>query len=61
MMSILISTDRQARETEAEIADLDTALSSEQTLKAIVSGLPREVVEGVRRSLPPSGVNSARR
>ena len=51
MMSILISTDRQAREIEAEIADLDTALSSEQTLKAIVSGLPREVVEGVRRSL----------
>ena len=50
-MGVLISTDRQAREIEAEIAELDAALSSEQTLKAIVSGLPREVVEGVRRSL----------
>lgn len=49
--STLIATDRQAREVEAEIAELDKALSSEQTLKAIVSGLPREVVEGVRRSL----------
>lgn len=47
----LIATDRQARETEAEIAELDAALSSEQTLKALVSGLPPVVVEGVRRSL----------
>jgi HTH-type transcriptional regulator/antitoxin HigA len=47
----LIATERQARETEAELAELDVALSSEQTLKAIVSGLPHEVVEGVRRSL----------
>ena len=51
VMNILVSTDRQAREIEADIADLDTALSSEQTLKAIVSGLPQVVVEGVRRSL----------
>lgn len=49
--NVLIATDRQAREVEAEIAELDNALSSEQTLKAIVSGLPHEIVEGVRRSL----------
>jgi HTH-type transcriptional regulator / antitoxin HigA len=49
--NVLVSTDRQAREIESEITALDTALSSEQTLKAIVSGLPRVVVEGVRRSL----------
>jgi HTH-type transcriptional regulator/antitoxin HigA len=46
-----VLTDRQAREVEAEIAELDGALSSEQTLKALVSGLPREVIGGVRRSL----------
>jgi len=51
VMASLISTDRQARETEAKIAELDEALSSEQTLKEIVSGLPRQVVDGVRRSL----------
>lgn len=50
-MASLISTDRQARETEAEIAQLDEALSSEQTLREIVSGLPQQVVNGVRRSL----------
>jgi len=33
VMTVLVSTDRQARETEAEIAELDAALSSEQTLK----------------------------
>lgn len=47
----LISTDRQAREAEAEITALDFALSSEQTLKEIVTGLPRQVVDGVRRAL----------
>ena len=46
-----ISTERQAREAEEAIAELDRALSSEQTLKSIVEGLPQEVVEGVRRSL----------
>lgn len=49
--SPLVLTDRQAREVEAEIAELDGALSSEQTLRALVSGLPREVISGVRRSL----------
>jgi HTH-type transcriptional regulator / antitoxin HigA len=47
----LISNDRQAREVSAVIAELDQALSSDQTLKSIVSGLPREVIDGVRRSL----------
>ncbi|MGR3715231.1 MAG: XRE family transcriptional regulator [Thermohalobaculum sp.] len=51
VINALIATERQARDTEAELAELDAALSSEQTLKAVVSGLPREVVEGVRRSL----------
>jgi HTH-type transcriptional regulator/antitoxin HigA len=49
--SALIASERQARETEAELAELDVALSSEQTLKDIVSGLPSEVIEGIRRSL----------
>jgi HTH-type transcriptional regulator/antitoxin HigA len=47
----LISTERQAREIEADLVELDAHLSSEQTLKAIASGLPRVVVEGIRRSL----------
>jgi HTH-type transcriptional regulator/antitoxin HigA len=46
-----ISTERQAREAEEAIAELDRALSSEQALKSIVEGLPQEVIEGVRRSL----------
>ena len=49
--SPLVLTDRQAREVEAEIGDLDAALSSEQTLRSLVAGLPREVIGGVRRSL----------
>ncbi|MER2635053.1 MAG: XRE family transcriptional regulator [Rhizobiaceae bacterium] len=46
-----ISTDRQAREADEAITELDRALSSEQALRSIVEGLPQEVVEGVRRSL----------
>lgn len=49
--NVLVATDRQVRDIEAQIAELDAALSSEETLKAIVAGLPQEVVEGVRRSL----------
>ncbi len=33
------------------IEQIGEALSSEQTLKSIVDGLPREVIDGVRRSL----------
>lgn len=47
----LIATDRQARDAEATVAELDHALSSEQALKSIVAGLPNEVIDGVRRSL----------
>jgi HTH-type transcriptional regulator/antitoxin HigA len=47
----LVLTDRQARDVESEIADLDHALSSEQTLKELISGLPQQVLGGVRRSL----------
>jgi HTH-type transcriptional regulator / antitoxin HigA len=49
--NLLVLTDRHAREVEAEIADLDCALSSEQTLKALVSGLPQAVIGDIRRSL----------
>jgi HTH-type transcriptional regulator/antitoxin HigA len=47
----IITNDRNVREAEALIARIDEALSSEQVLKAIVEGLPREVIEGVRRTL----------
>ncbi|ESW83881.1 hypothetical protein X770_25150 [Mesorhizobium sp. LSJC269B00] len=46
-----ISTERQARDAEDAIAELDRALSSEHVLKSIVEGLPQEVINGVRRSL----------
>lgn len=49
--AILISNERQAREAEGAIAALDGALSSDHALKSIVEGLPKEVVDGVRRSL----------
>ena len=49
--SAIISTDRQARELEAEIEQLSQALSSEQTLKSIIEGLPDLAIEGIRRSL----------
>ncbi|MCB1989325.1 MAG: hypothetical protein KDE69_13500, partial [Burkholderiaceae bacterium] len=48
---VLISTDRQARDLEAEIERVSQALSSEQTLKSIIDGLPELAIEGVRRSL----------
>lgn len=47
----LISTDRQARELEAEINEISLALSSDQTLKSIIEGLPELAIEGIRRSL----------
>jgi len=47
----IIGNDKQAREAAVAIDQIGQALSSEQVLKAIVEGLPREVIEGVRRSL----------
>lgn len=47
----VISTDRQARDLEAEIERISQALSSEQTLKSIIDGLPDLAIEGIRRSL----------
>jgi HTH-type transcriptional regulator / antitoxin HigA len=47
----IIANDRQAREAGAMIEQISQALSSEQVLKSIVAGLPREVMDGVRRSL----------
>lgn len=49
--NFIISNDRQARETAALIEKINHALSSEQVLKSIVEGLPREVISGVRLSL----------
>lgn len=48
---MIISSDRQAREAVSSIEEINSALSSEQVLKSVVEGLPREVIEGVRRSL----------
>jgi HTH-type transcriptional regulator / antitoxin HigA len=47
----IIANDRQAHEAAAVIQQIDHALSSDQVLKSIVEGLPREVIDGVRRSL----------
>jgi HTH-type transcriptional regulator/antitoxin HigA len=47
----LVSNDRQARELEVTLDDIDQALSSEQVLRSLVQGLPQEVIEGVRRTL----------
>ena len=49
--NVLISNDRQARELEAEIEQISQALSSDQTLKSIINGLPELAIEGIRRSL----------
>lgn len=49
--NFIISNERQAREIATQIEKIDQALSSEQVLKSIVEGLPREVIDGVRRSL----------
>lgn len=49
--SNLVFTERQARELEMEIELISQALSSEQTLKAIIDGLPKLAIEGIRRSL----------
>lgn len=49
--NLIISNDRQARETGALIDQLNQALSSDQVLKSIVDGLPRELIDGIRRSL----------
>ena len=47
----IVANDRQARDVASAIERISHALSSEQLLKSIVNGLPREVIDGVRRSL----------
>lgn len=47
----LVYNERQARELEAEITQISQALSSDQTLKSIIDGLPELAIEGIRRSL----------
>jgi len=51
MIRSLIASDSQARDAAAMLTDIDHALSSEQSLAAIVKGLPTEVVSGLRKSL----------
>ncbi len=51
MIRNLIASDRQARDAASTLEEIDTALSSEQALAAIVRGLPADVIEGVRKSL----------
>jgi len=51
MIRNLIASDRQARDAASTLEALDSALSSEQALAAVVQGLPTEVIEGVRKSL----------
>lgn len=46
-----VYNERQARELEAEISQISQALSSDQTLKSIIDGLPELAIEGIRRSL----------
>ena len=47
----IIANDRQARDTASAIEQISAALSSDQALKSIVEGLPKEVIASVRRSL----------
>lgn len=47
----LVYNERQARDLEAEISQISQALSSDQTLKSIIDGLPELAIEGIRRSL----------
>lgn len=47
----IIANDRQARDTATAIEQISSALSSDQALKSIVEGLPREVIASVRQSL----------
>ncbi len=49
--SSIVSTERQARELEQEVERISHALSSEQTLKSVIDGLPDLAIEGIRRSL----------
>lgn len=51
MAGALISNDRQARETAAQIGELDEALGSERLLDALTGGLPQEAITAYRRSL----------
>lgn len=47
----IITNDKQARDVAAAVEQISQAVSSDQLLKAIVEGLPGEVVDGVSRSL----------
>lgn len=49
--NVLITNDRHAREVSGLIDEMSRATSSEQVLKSVVSGLPPEVMDGIRRAL----------
>lgn len=48
---LIISNERQARDTAALVENIDQALSSEELLRNLAEGLPPQVVEGLRKSL----------
>jgi HTH-type transcriptional regulator/antitoxin HigA len=47
----IIGSEFQSREIVSELLAIGQTLSSEQLLNSILQGLPREAIEGVRRSL----------
>ena len=51
MAGTIIANDRQARDAEAQIAELDAALSTERIFHAMAEGVPQEVMPAYRRSL----------
>ncbi len=50
-LATIIANDRQARETAVAIEQISHALSSKHVLESIVQGLPRVLIDGIRRSL----------
>jgi HTH-type transcriptional regulator / antitoxin HigA len=47
----IIYNERQARETASAVEGLDAALKSETVLSSMAAGIPREAIDGYRRSL----------
>jgi HTH-type transcriptional regulator/antitoxin HigA len=48
---LIVASDRRAKEVTSRIAQIDEALTSESVLRALVRGLPHEVISGVRQAL----------
>lgn len=48
---LVLSNERQLRETAALVEGIDRALTSEELLRNLAEGLPPKIVEGLRKSL----------